>query len=79
MLSVIVTMVACSNKALVKARVYERKEAAENILKIKYSYAANGKLYTDSATVTNKVMEGDSINISINLRKPGKSRTAFNK
>jgi hypothetical protein len=76
-LSVAVFMVACSNKSLVRARVYERKEVTNNLIMIKYSYKANGKTLIDSATVRNQVMEGDSINVAVDFRKPGKSKPSF--
>ena len=71
--------VACSNKSYVKARVYERKEVTDSLIMIKYRYMAKGKTFTDSATVRNKVMEGDSIKVSLDFKRPEKSKPSFEK
>ena len=78
-ISVAAVFAACSNKSYIKARVYERKEVTDNLIMIKYQYLAKGKTFIDSATVRNKVMEGDSIPIALDFRKPGKSKPMIDK
>jgi nicotinamide riboside kinase len=75
MLAAIVS--SCSNKGYVRARVYERKEVKEDLIMIKYSYNLRGKTITDSATVRNKVMEGDSIKVALKSKKTGTSKPVF--
>ena len=72
-------LTACSSNRFVNARVYERREIEDNRLMIKYSYSVTGKTFLDSAAVKNKVMEGDTIRVSVDYRNPGKSKPAIDR
>ena len=64
---------SCGKKEQVKGIIFERKELPNNRLLISYSYAFNDKTYIDSATVSNKVLPLDTINVILNSGVPTKS------
>ena len=65
---------ACNNERSIKAKIFERKKVGSNKLMIKYSYTLNEKSFTDSATLANTVIEGDSINIAVDPSEPRHSK-----
>ncbi len=69
---------ACGRSDAAKAKVFERKELNNDQLLIHYTYRVDNKTFTDSATVTNKVIPTDSINIVVDPQNPGKSFPDFN-
>lgn len=71
-LSSLILIISCGKRQEVRAKIYERKELANNRLLIRYHYLVNSTSYTDSATVANKVLPNDSINIFIDPENPAK-------
>ena len=65
---------ACNNERSVKAKIFERKRADSNQIIIKYRYTVDERPFIDSATLTNTVIAGDSINITIDPSKPQTSK-----
>lgn len=65
-------VVSCGKRQEVKAKIYERKEMANNRLLIRFHYLVNNISYVDSATIVNKVLPGDSIKVIIDPEKPAK-------
>ena len=61
---------ACGKKEEAKGIIFERKELPNNRLLIRYHYAFNDKTYNDSATVSNKVLPIDSINVILDPSAP---------
>jgi hypothetical protein len=66
-------LIACRQKEEVKGVIFERKELPDNRLLIRYHYLFSNKTYFDSATVSNKVLPLDSINVIIDPQVPAKS------
>jgi hypothetical protein len=64
---------SCGQQQQVKARIFERKELKGNRLMIRYQYAVDEKVYVDSATVGNVIINTDSIPIIIDPANPEKS------
>ncbi len=68
---------ACKDRLKLKAKIFERKEVQGDKLMIKYKYVANGQFYVDSATVENKIIASDTINVTIDSSEPEKSSPQF--
>ena len=64
---------ACGKKEEVKGIIFERKELPNNRLLIRYHYAFNNNTYYDSATVSNKILPIDSINVLLDPAAPHKA------
>jgi len=60
----------CNDEQKVKAKIFERKEVKGNRLMIKYKYNAKGQSFIDSATIKNRIISTDSINVIINPSNP---------
>lgn len=71
-LSSLLLVISCGKRQEVRAKIYERKELANNRLLIRYRYLVDSTSYTDSATVVNKVLPNDSINVFIDPKNPAK-------
>ncbi|MCW3107471.1 MAG: hypothetical protein JWQ09_1977 [Segetibacter sp.] len=65
--------VSCGQQEQLKAKIFERRELKGNRLMIRYEYSVNNKVYTDSATVANVVINSDSISVIIDPLNPSKS------
>jgi hypothetical protein len=65
--------VACHKQQQLKARIFERRELNGNRLMIQFKYTVKNKLYTDSATIANLVINNDSISIIIDPENPAKA------
>jgi hypothetical protein len=63
----------CKQHEQLEAKIFERKRLEGNRILIRYEYRLNNKLYTDSATMANVVMNTDSIRVIIDPANPGKS------
>ena len=61
---------ACGKKEEAKGIIFERKELPNNRLLIRYHYTFNDKTFYDSATVSNKVLPIDSINVILDPSAP---------
>jgi len=72
-LSAGVLISACNSQKQVKAKIIERKEVEGNRLSIIYKYEIDGKIFTDSTTIANKIIGNDSISISIAPSNPAKN------
>ncbi len=70
-------MSSCKEHQNVKAKIFERKEIRGDKLMIKYNYVAKGHLYLDSAIIKNRVIPGDSINVTIDPSNPRKGSPQF--
>ncbi len=70
---------ACKDRQKLKAKIFERKEIQDDKLMIKYKYVANGQSYIDSATIENKVIGSDTINVTINPSEPEKGSPQLQK
>ncbi|WP_207492789.1 hypothetical protein [Aridibaculum aurantiacum] len=66
-------LLSCNTQQEVKARIFERKEANDNMLLIKYQYQVNGTQYQDSAIIKNVELPGDSIRVKYHSLEPGKA------
>lgn len=64
---------ACHQQQQVKAKIFERRELKGNRLMISYEYMVNDRLYTDSTTVANAVINTDSIIVIIDPANPERS------
>ena len=69
----ITLVVSCNNREKVKAKIFERKHLPQNKLQIKYQYTAEGKQYDDSVTIENKVLDSDTITVSISTKEPSEN------
>jgi len=64
---------SCNQRHKTHAKIFERKHLPGNKLQIKYQYKADGKLYTDSASIENHVLQGDTITIKLDPKNPAES------
>ena len=55
------------------AQIFERKHISNEKLLIKYQYTVDERTFIDSAAITNKVLDGDTIVVSFKSDNPGKS------
>ena len=65
--------ISCRQQEQLKAKIYERRDLKANGLMIGYTYTVDKKVYLDSASVANVVINSDSILIIIDPSNPGKS------
>jgi hypothetical protein len=70
--SILVFVSACNRGEQVKAKIFERRETAENSLLIRYEYMIDNKRKTDSATVENMVINDDFIILVPDPQNAGK-------
>jgi len=68
-MAIVVALCSCSSKQKPMGQIFERREASNNQLTIKYTYRENGVEKTDSATINNVVLPGDSIPVKKLLRQ----------
>jgi hypothetical protein len=73
----LILLVSCRGGENVKARIFERREIRNDKLMIKYRYVINRQSYIDSATIENRVISGDSIDVTIDPSNPGESAPQF--
>jgi hypothetical protein len=64
---------ACGERAVLPAKVFERRALKGSRLFISYRYVYKDRIYTDSATVANVVFNTDSIPVIIDTENPGRS------
>lgn len=69
----LILFAGCNKRQTTKAKIFERREAGENKLAIKYSFLANGKQIVDSTIIDNKSLNGDSVTIKFNPQNPTES------
>ena len=69
--------VSCGGSEVVKAKIFERKEVNDKTIMIRYQYAVNDQVYSDSLTMNNKVINSDSISIKIDPSNPSKGIPQF--
>ena len=69
----------CGQQQQVKAKIFERRDLQSNRLMIRYQYLVNDKLYIDSATVANVVINTDSIFVIIDPSHPEKAIPDFSR
>ncbi|GEO09452.1 DUF3592 domain-containing protein [Segetibacter aerophilus] len=69
----ICVLIGCGQQEQLKAKIFERRDIKGNRLVIRYRYTVDDKVYIDSATVRNIVINSDSITVVIDPSNPGKS------
>ncbi len=70
-------LVSCRGGENVKARIFERREIRNDKLMIKYRYVIKEQSYIDSAMIENRIISGDSIDVTIDPSNPRKSSPEF--
>lgn len=72
-IAVLAAMCSCSSNQVAEARIFERKEQPGNKLLIKYQYLVDGRQYSDSATINNRVLDGDTITVKYSSSDPARA------
>jgi hypothetical protein len=73
LISLLFLAAGCNRPELIKAKIFERKVTANDQLVITFQYVVDDRLYTDSATIKNKILQSDSINVIVDPKKPAKA------